>query len=303
MRAIPCVLAMLASSITVTAQAPPDRRAPAAIPHSGGEAGVVFHAVPGGEAQISWVAAEMVFGGKVVEGAPFSAEAVTESTQILHDGNRIVRKSTALVYRDSQGRTRREQTLRGVGPWAADEPFQSTFIDDPVAGVGYILNPRSRTAQMAKTLPRAAMPGRGGGAPAAAMPGKARGPAGETVLPDKGTFTHRLPAQTRTESLGTRVLEGVTAQGTHSTVTIPAGQIGNERPIETVSERWYSPELQTVVFSQRDDPMFGQTVFRLININRSEPAQALFQVPPDYTLKQDQRRPVEFMGRKPVVPK
>ena len=95
-----------------------------------------------------WVASEMSFGGKPVKGAPYAAEAVTESTQTLSDGNRIQRKSTASVFRDSEGRTRREQTLAAIGPWAASgEAPQTIFIDDSVAGVHYILNPKERTAR------------------------------------------------------------------------------------------------------------------------------------------------------------
>ena len=95
-----------------------------------------------------WVASEMSFGGKPVKGAPYAAEAVTESTQTLSDGNRIQHKSTASVYRDSEGRTRREQTLSAIGPWAASgEAPQTIFIDDSVAGVHYILNPKERTAR------------------------------------------------------------------------------------------------------------------------------------------------------------
>ncbi len=80
-------------------------------------------------------------------------------------------------------------------------------------------------------------------------------------------------------------LEGVQADGTRTVMTIPAGQIGNERPIEIVSERWYSPELETVVMTKPPDPRMGETVYRLANINRAEPAHALFEVPADYTVK------------------
>ena len=65
-----------------------------------------------------FISPEMGFNGKLVKGAPYSAQAVTESTQTLGDGNRIVRKSTATVYRDSEGRTRREQSFKAIGPLA-----------------------------------------------------------------------------------------------------------------------------------------------------------------------------------------
>src|SRR5215212_5531718 len=97
-------------------------------------------------------ATEMSFGGKVVKGAPYSAQAVTESVQTLADGNRIVHKNSAQVYRDSEGRTRRDQTVGAIGPYAAaGDPIQTFFINDPVAGTNYILDPRSKVA---RKLPR-----------------------------------------------------------------------------------------------------------------------------------------------------
>ena len=80
--------------------------------------------------------------------------------------------------------------------------------------------------------------------------------------------------------------EGVEAEGTRTTETIPAGEIGNEQPIQIVSERWYSPELQVVVMSKHSDPFVGETIYRLTNIVRGEPSRALFEVPVDYTLKE-----------------
>ena len=93
--------------------------------------------------------------------------------------------------------------------------------------------------------------------------------------------------QAKKESLGKQVIEGVEAEGTRSTVTIAAGEIGNERAIEIVSERWYSPELQTVVMTRHSDPRFGETTYKLTNINRTEPDHSLFELPAGYTLKED----------------
>jgi hypothetical protein len=94
-------------------------------------------------------------------------------------------------------------------------------------------------------------------------------------------------AEVNQESLGTQAIEGVMAEGTRVTFTIPAGKIGNERPIVTVNERWYSQELQTVVLTKNSDPRMGETTYRLTNINRSEPDPSLFQVPADYTVDVD----------------
>ena len=90
----------------------------------------------------------------------------------------------------------------------------------------------------------------------------------------------------RTEPLGIQVLEGVEAEGTRTIETIPTGAIGNDGPIDNVSERWYSPELDMVVKSTRSDPMSGENVYQLKNIRRGDPHATFFQVPADYTVKE-----------------
>src|SRR5262245_35194151 len=133
--------------------------------------------------------------------------------------------------------------------------------------------------------------------------GKPRGipPAGDAPLMNSGPV--KLPEGTsaneskKTDSLGKQVIEGVEAEGARTTFTIPAGEIGNTLPIEVVDETWYSPELQVVVMSRRRDPRFGETTYRLTNLNRSEPDRALFEVPADYTVKESSILP------KPKPPK
>jgi hypothetical protein len=198
----------------------------------------------------------MRLGGKTVKGAPYSATAITESVQTLSNGARITRSTTASVYRDGEGRTRTEQTLGAIGPYSpAGEAPQMTFIQDPIAGVHYVLDPRSKTAQKMKDW---------------------NGPRPENRPPSS--------SEAKTEALGTRTIEGVQAEGTRSTITIPAGKIGNDRPIDIVSERWYSPDLQVVVLSKHTDPRMGEHTYRLTGINRSEPTRSLFEVPADYTV-------------------
>jgi hypothetical protein len=261
-----------------------------------------------------WVASEMSFGGKPVKGAPYAAEAVTESTQTLSDGNRIQRKSTASVFRDSEGRTRREQTLAAIGPWAASgEAPQTIFIDDSVAGIHYILNPKERTARKIMLKPLVAVgdpipTGKEGefsvaigAAPHQAMRVERRiaGPGGNVSFQASGTWESALP-KPQIESLGKRVIEGVEADGTRNTMTIPAGQVGNELPIQVISETWFSPELQAVVMSKQSDPRMGETVYRLTGINRSEQPRSLFEVPAEYKIEEGgpviqrlKRRPAE----------
>jgi len=245
-------------------------------------------------ADFVFLASEMSFDGKLVKGAPYSAEAITESTQTLSDGNRIVYKSSASVYRDSEGRTRREQALRAIGPFANDRaPSQTIHISDPVAAVSYLLDPR---AQVARKMPpmrfkfEYKIPPPDGQAGDPHAKGHYRIQLHSDGVMDKkmtetgaamGLLDKNHP-NSRTESLGKQNIGGVEAEGTKTTVTIPAGEIGNERPIEIVSERWYSPELQAVVMTRHIDPRFGENSYRLANIDRTEPARSLFEVPAGY---------------------
>jgi hypothetical protein len=265
---------------------------------------------PPPDANVFFMASES-FGGKVVKGAPYSAEAVTESIQTLGDGNRIINRITSSVYRDSEGRTRREQTLKGFGVFGkGEEPLQTTFINDPVAGVTYSLDSRTHTAR--KSVPfrfeLGGKPGvegqhfefkieRGtaavGAGPARSMiltaPSEADHLTMRTEAVAGPAYVFRTNPGSNNEvkqELGKQIIEGVEAEGTRTTVTIPAGEVGNERPIEIVSERWYSPELQLVVMSRHSDPRMGETTYKLTNINRAEPAKSLFEVPEGYTIKE-----------------
>lgn len=208
--------------------------------------------------------------GKVVTGAPYSAVAVTETKQTLSDGNVINRKIQSNIYRDSQGRIRREVTFAGVGPLAAaGQPRSMVSIHDPVASTTYILHGDTKVAEVMSS------------------------PAHQEKAGDnmQQRFEARLQKEiadgtVKKEDLGTQVINGVTAQGTRYTRVIPAGQIGNANPITIVNEQWYSPELQTMVKIVRNDPRLGQVTYTLTNIQRSEPAASLFTVPSDYSVKQ-----------------
>ena len=93
-------------------------------------------------------------------------------------------------------------------------------------------------------------------------------------------------------TLEPQTIEGVRVEGTRTTTTIPAGAIGNDLPIEIVNERWFSPELRTVVLSRRSDPRFGETVFRLTNLTRTEPASELFEIPAGYRVEEPKAPPL-----------
>ena len=212
---------------------------------------------------------EGMHGGKLVKGAPFSATTTSTTQQTLQDGTIINRTANGAVYRDSEGRSRREVTFTGVGPLAATGgAHKMVAIFDPVAGAHYMLNPDKKVAHK-MTLP---------------ANGTNRAQAFEQKMQARQQQEEASGAL-KVESLGTKVINGVNAEGTRTTHTIAAGEIGNSAPIQIVSERWYSPDLQTVVQSTRTDPRFGPTTFSLTNIQKAEPAATLFAVPADYTVK------------------
>jgi hypothetical protein len=208
---------------------------------------------------------EGLFGGRTVTGAPVTASFSTQSTQSLDDGNKIQHTAAGTFARDSQGRTRNDVTLPAIGRWATagPNPPHAILINDPVAGAHFILEPDKK---IALKMPAPNRPTRGDGPP----------------LP----FAGQNKNNTVMTSLGTQTIAGVPAQGTLITRTIPAGTIGNQKPIEITVERWYSAELQMNVMIKRTDPFAGVNVFQLTNIQRQEPDASVFQVPPDYTVKQ-----------------
>lgn len=218
-----------------------------------------------------------------VKNAPFSADVVTEISNTLADGNHIRQTINSKVYRDSDGRTRREQAvnLNGLAPDANMQ--QMVFINDPVAGVSYSLNARERTGM--KSVRNSARNNDGHGPQRMSQDAPGRGPGPRNGGLD-GRQVRTGGVAPKTESLGRQTMEGVPAEGRRITMTIPAGQAGNELPIHIVVESWYSSDLQTTVLSKHSDPRNGETVTRLVNISRSEPSHMLFEAPADYKLSE-----------------
>jgi len=252
--------ALLSSAVALNAQEPPPGPPPQDEFMPGGPLG----------GRMKILGFEEMHPGKVVTGAPYTAVGVTETTQTLADGTTIDRKVQANIFRDGQGRVRHETTLPVIGPLVASGKSNSfVMIHDPVGGTAFILHPDTKIADQ--------------------LPAGHRGQNNPGGLQDK--FAAHIQQEiangtVKKEDLGTQTINGVAAQGTRYTHTIPAGQIGNDKPISAVTERWYSADLQVVVKSTRTDPRFGTTTYTLTNIQRQEPAATLFAVPSDYTVRQ-----------------
>ena len=224
----------------------------------------------------------------VVKGAPYSATMNNESIQTLADGNRIVQTSTGTVLRDSQGRTRQDAALPAIGNLSAASAPHLVFIQDPVAGTSYTLNLTDKTAWKNPALPA------GKGSPGASVGsgtffvhtegGMPPLPPPPPMLAETKRLAGDEQTEANTESLGSQTLEGVAVNGVRTTRTIPAAQVGNDRPISIVTEVWTSTDLKTIVSSKRNDPRMGEQTFRLTNLVRAEPDPSLFAVPSDFKI-------------------
>jgi hypothetical protein len=209
-----------------------------------------------------------------VKGVPFSADIVNVFTRVLPDGNRINRETHGKTFRDSEGRTRNEtemDLMNGV-------KRVNVMISDPVQQVMIILDPQAKTAtvhpfNLPMTHSRVTLP-----------QADAVGATAGTTASPASLMAH----QSSREPLGVKEIEGFTVSGTRFSNTIEAGRIGNEKPITSVHENWFSEELKVDLLTTRDDPQSGQNTRRLINIRAGEPDPLLFQVPADYTVKDNQ---------------
>ena len=225
---------------------------------------------PGAPGDFAFLGGEFGFG-KVVTGAPYSAQITTQFTQTLADGTHIQRSTSATVSRDSQGRSRREETMAAMGRLAASGATSRTtvFIHDPVASMSYVLDPNARTYHQMQ------LSGRGGH-----FEPRGQGPGAPHSRPNMAATT---------VDLGTQVIAGVNAQGKRVTRAIAAGAEGNDKEIDIVTETWTAPDLQIVVMSKTSDPRFGERVYQLTNITRAEPDPSLFVVPAGYAMQQGRR--------------
>jgi hypothetical protein len=196
--------------------------------------------------------------GPIIKGKPFCAAAETETVRVLEDGNRVTRKNVMRLCRDRDGRSRREQTLETLGAAVPITPQTFIFLYDPVQTVSYVLDPQNKVAR-------------------------------RFIFPDAPAIRENMAGssvpEVRTENLGSRLIEGLTCAGTRKRTRIPAGALGNAVPIVSVTETWFSSEIESVVDSQTRDPRFGTVHYRLLQIERKDPSADLFKPPGGYTVE------------------
>jgi hypothetical protein len=250
-----------------------------------------------------------------VKNAPFSADVITQYDRTLDNGGHIHRESRGKVYRDSQDRMRTESQTSGLQPGSERSDHHIT-ITDPLQQVVIYLNPKNKTAtifhfgdvgpapvttaKQSKPKDKAKIriggqPGIGGG-PTDTL-GVPQVPSGQGNAPSNGSIPARDSTTSRMDAsvlantagatvvpLGTKTIEGGSATGSRTTRIMNPGTMGNDRPIVFISDTWTSTDLKVMVLTETDDGQAGHSTMKLVNIVRSEPNPALFQVPPDYTV-------------------
>ncbi len=229
-------------------------------------------------------------GGKPVSGKPLAATEIRRTLQVLADGTRIEKTDTNKYFRDGEGRTRVERPDGG-----------GVSISDPTKGfaelrgsemTGQKVMVRKGTVSIttsSSSTGTSTLSGVDVGklkaeaeSRATALLGDGPATAVFSGSPSTGWSTARVAAEAgATEDLGVQLINGIAAKGTRTTLTIPVGQIGNDREIKVVSERWYSEDLQMLVKSSNKDPRFGETYYELSNVLQGPQDSALFQVPAD----------------------
>jgi hypothetical protein len=217
---------------------------------------------------------------EIVRNQPYKAQANTETLRTLADGSHITQSTTAMIARDSEGRTVNAQKLA--------DSLTITTIFDPVAKTHIDYASDTKVAHVLPLPTPSASPSQVPVAVGAAFSGLAGPPSGAVAFFVQGrAASPQLTNQhTTTESLGNKTIEGIQVTGTRTTSTLPAGTIGNEEDLTTTREEWYSPELKLVVQSTQNDPRLGQTTYTLNDIQQGPPDETLFQVPADYKIEE-----------------
>jgi hypothetical protein len=216
-----------------------------------------------------------------IPGAPYSAVAVTQSTTTFSDGNRIVRTNTVRYFRDGQGRTRVERTMGGDGVGTASQSNLMIIITDPVGGELYLVRPQSKSVDAMKMTPQVAA-----AQAATHPPADGQVPFGLMGIGMGIGASLSTEAATNETSLGQKVVNGVTATGTRVVRTFPAGVLGNEKPITSTVDEWFSSDLGVPVQITQKSSIGGEISLNLAQLVRGEPDSTLFAAPAGYTVRQ-----------------
>lgn len=215
---------------------------------------------------------------------PYAAEFKVTTVQTLTNGTTITRERTEVLARDSRGRTMHSTTDAANGNGEQGVTYGNAT--DPVEGTQSTWNSRTKQAYVYKLPPQdqrkgcwasdsgnfrtSWYDGPGPGAPA---------PNG-TVLANGSTIVPAVRPTPEVEQLGSSTIQGFAVRGVRYTTTFPAGQVGNDQPIDVVAEHWTSPQLGMSLRDITDDPRTGKQTREVVNVTSGDPDPSVF-LPPD----------------------
>jgi hypothetical protein len=218
-------------------------------------------------------AGAILYGGQI-KGAPYSASVKATRDQKLADGNAIHSSATTHQARDSAGRTMSQMSAGcNYGPDGQLLPLIRVTVNDSESrtSLSWAVNDASPQKVVRVVHPPEPVP---------------LSPAEVVRLQQAAQMRPQPRTEVHQESLGSKIIAGVMADGTRTTRTIPAGEEGNDLPIETVEETWIARDLRLVMLRIYDDPRSGQNKIEVVELNQGEPDPGLFAAPAGYSLEE-----------------
>jgi hypothetical protein len=215
---------------------------------------------------------EVTFTTNAALNLPYTATYEATTVQTLSDGTKITTTYKTKEARDSQGRWYHEVTNQTPD----GNEMTHVFVNDPVEHVllNWSTSPNGPNKAFVTHMPD---------------PGEGRKAVNHPVPQQPVRSTVHLEASK--ESLGSKTILGVVAEGVRHTRTIPAGAQGNDRPMTMVTEVWRSPDLNIILSTTSDDPREGHRSNEITSLDRGEPSPTLFQPPAGYEVEDRQMHP------------
>jgi hypothetical protein len=208
-------------------------------------------------------------------GIPYSAIVKSTFEQTLPDGNSIHGVTRARQARDSSGRTLNEM-VTGCVRGEDGQPHErlQVNVNDPVNKTHMFWQVDDMAPKIARLSSNNPPPR----TPLTPQELEARRKASQMQQPPRSEF-HQ-------EDLGTRTINGLMAKGSRTVRTIPAGEEGNQQPLEVVDEFWQSRDMALVLLRIHDDPRRGKSITEYEELNLEEPDPAIFAPPTGYKVEE-----------------
>jgi hypothetical protein len=222
--------------------------------------------------------------GQGIPNAPYVGTVKKTFVQELPDGNSIHGVSISHEARDSAGRT----MYQGVQGCSFGEDGQRherlmTRVNDPIAKTTTTWNTGGAGEPKRATISHLDLP-----RPTTEWTAEERA----MMLERQKAFEAELAyvqTEKKSEDLGAKKINGITARGWRLTRTIPAGEEGNDKPLIVVMETWRSTDLALTLYAMQDDPRSGRITVEFQDLEMKEPDPGLFLPPSGYKVIENRK--------------